>query len=1795
MDAILLRLALVALLVLSLSHALVAQELQATLDNPAENLINEEVCFSATLLNTGEVGYQPYLRVFLPSDFTAATFSAKFMGQPLTTIVNAGTFSGGTLNDGNLPVSDPNRVVTGLSGQTMLLVNLPVGALVADGIQLNVSFCAVLSGASATVGTPAEVTITPVFRYGDTPTGDNGSMLGMPVSSSVTPTLYRTAIVADPSDLVGGPCVGTQVDLIVDVATQRLVTGLQIQAQMPANFHYVALLTSTPGCVVQQQPTVGNGGTFAMLCNNVMGTNSTADVIASFMVYPADGLPITSCDSLVIETPMTVVSNQVPLITKVQRTKAYHMTFEPMAPTEDPLPGSTVSLGMQFGVSAYVPGVEALVLDLLLPDGLTYAGNGLLNGTPVNPTQITATGNGSTQLIFDLHELQGFDFSPCTGGLLTFDANIESVYNDGALVSAGDQLLAEGQVSYTLTGNAAPCVRPFAVGYSIPAATTAKEVISTPANGTNYVPGELVTYRLTMTVDAGNASNVVMEDFFPIPIHDVTDLSLVFGEDIVLASTDNSGGSPVSITVDADRNRLVLDWGDLSSPAPGVPLILAVEISLPVVAEPFAPGLQHTNFARFTSTNAANSNSSSVTHTTIQVGAPKLVMSKGVLTSDQPAATYSPVQIPVTANVNHIDAYDWVTFRTTLTNEGDAPAYDVILTYFPPVNRLNNCELLSVKNAVGTAMSYTGNLFTTGVVIEEIPKFQVGNTTNRAQVEYRCRVMATAEARENIINTAQASYVSVPGGSDLFMPLESSCTISIARPQIQVNVLDVAPGYAPAGQVHIGELVTLEVLMRVPEGITRTSTLEYTLPEGMAVEAFVSLEAPFGVSYGNGAPSQIINGMTITDVGAGVQNQRRRLTMPFGNITNSNSNNVVHEYVRVVFTATVLNTEVNQNGYVLTSDARMRYLNPISGAFVNETAAPQLTIVEADLFTEVSFFESALLPAGQTFVTVAVGHNLGSTTTAYNVDLLNDLPLGLQLVPNSFITECDDLYSMFPQNSFGAIEARWDSIPLGVTCEFVYVIQVAEAFPPCTEVNNCASIEYTSIHTEDLAAMGVVPANSLGVRRTGDTANVGGVLNDYTRNACGTVEVIAANLNTPQISGPAAVCAGSPINLSIQNYSGAFVAYVWEKDGVVLANNSNELLVPISSASTAGSYTVSVQVGACETAPSQVFEVVVNSNPLVTVQDVILPCASGFEPAQIASNVSNGSGDYSFSWTGPNYVSSEAVAVIANATEANTGVYSLIVTDSNGCTSQSVSALLTITSAPALPVIQSGAAVCEGAGFTLNTAVYSGAQSYHWLTPLGEVITAAPFLTNASATSNDAGEYSVWVQLQNCTTEPSYSVDVAVTQNPEAPVFTASSTSLCAGETLTFSTNAVAGGYSWTGPNGYTANTSSPPAVQAANILASGTYQLVVNNGACNSAPYTLDVVVNALPAAPSVSSNSPVCAGESIEISTQADASAYSLMFPNAETLVTSSGTYTINNASTTDTGIYTLSVFDGLCWSASSAPVNVQVDVIPSEQAYAGAHVTACLDGIAVVQAVNDQSLQGYWSAPNNDLTFGSPNSLVSTVSGMVAGETSLATWSLWNAGCGVYSSDEVVVYSPFMPEALDDYFELIEGEGNALNVVANDEPGPVGFNVQIITPPTYGEAQVVEGQNIRYIPDATFSGFDELVYRICLTPCAEMCDTAIVKLRVFPFLRIPDIITPNGDGVNDVWVIEGIDRFESTELFIYNRWGREIYAANNYANDWDAHWNGLPLPNGTYFYVLNNRTTGENLGRGYITVHQ
>ncbi|WP_143310584.1 gliding motility-associated C-terminal domain-containing protein [Chitinophaga vietnamensis] len=94
----------------------------------------------------------------------------------------------------------------------------------------------------------------------------------------------------------------------------------------------------------------------------------------------------------------------------------------------------------------------------------------------------------------------------------------------------------------------------------------------------------------------------------------------------------------------------------------------------------------------------------------------------------------------------------------------------------------------------------------------------------------------------------------------------------------------------------------------------------------------------------------------------------------------------------------------------------------------------------------------------------------------------------------------------------------------------------------------------------------------------------------------------------------------------------------------------------------------------------------------------------------------------------------------------------------------------------------------------------------------------------------------------------------------------------------------------------------------------------------------------------------------------------------------------------------------------------------------------------------------------------------------------------------------------------------------------------------------------------------------------------------------------LKIPEGISPNGDGRNDRFVIEGLDPNAKVDMKIFNRWGDAVYENADYQNDWDGRCNrglriGDQLPDGTYYYVItiSDRTQSNKIQRfvGFLTL--
>ena len=97
------------------------------------------------------------------------------------------------------------------------------------------------------------------------------------------------------------------------------------------------------------------------------------------------------------------------------------------------------------------------------------------------------------------------------------------------------------------------------------------------------------------------------------------------------------------------------------------------------------------------------------------------------------------------------------------------------------------------------------------------------------------------------------------------------------------------------------------------------------------------------------------------------------------------------------------------------------------------------------------------------------------------------------------------------------------------------------------------------------------------------------------------------------------------------------------------------------------------------------------------------------------------------------------------------------------------------------------------------------------------------------------------------------------------------------------------------------------------------------------------------------------------------------------------------------------------------------------------------------------------------------------------------------------------------------------------------------------------------------------------------------AETEDTPQNKIEPPKFI-IPNIFTPNGDGIHDYFVIEGIEQFSENHLYISNRYGTVVYEKQNYRNNWGAE----NLPDGVYFYIFKYVYQGTQFMRnGSVTV--
>jgi len=82
-----------------------------------------------------------------------------------------------------------------------------------------------------------------------------------------------------------------------------------------------------------------------------------------------------------------------------------------------------------------------------------------------------------------------------------------------------------------------------------------------------------------------------------------------------------------------------------------------------------------------------------------------------------------------------------------------------------------------------------------------------------------------------------------------------------------------------------------------------------------------------------------------------------------------------------------------------------------------------------------------------------------------------------------------------------------------------------------------------------------------------------------------------------------------------------------------------------------------------------------------------------------------------------------------------------------------------------------------------------------------------------------------------------------------------------------------------------------------------------------------------------------------------------------------------------------------------------------------------------------------------------------------------------------------------------------------------------------------------------------------------------------------------KVMNLFTPNSDGFNDVWIVNTEEITYPIKVVVYNRYGNKVYSSDNYQNDWNGYYKGNPLPQATYYYVIED--ANGNSYSGPVTI--
>jgi len=121
----------------------------------------------------------------------------------------------------------------------------------------------------------------------------------------------------------------------------------------------------------------------------------------------------------------------------------------------------------------------------------------------------------------------------------------------------------------------------------------------------------------------------------------------------------------------------------------------------------------------------------------------------------------------------------------------------------------------------------------------------------------------------------------------------------------------------------------------------------------------------------------------------------------------------------------------------------------------------------------------------------------------------------------------------------------------------------------------------------------------------------------------------------------------------------------------------------------------------------------------------------------------------------------------------------------------------------------------------------------------------------------------------------------------------------------------------------------------------------------------------------------------------------------------------------------------------------------------------------------------------------------------------------------------------------------------------------------------------------------PQANPSTSQSYVLRVYNNFGCDDFDTVRVIVNKPTVIVVPNLISPNGDGANDTWDLSSLPAIDNAIITVYSRWGKEVFRSDGYQHDWGGTYEGEPLPEGTYVYVIEFLQDGLDIVKGNLQI--